>query len=132
MIRKTERSLLLSTLRQISVLHADDGVAAALGGDPAAAIGVALSLMPIEEINLPADIVMTALLRCALYRNAAAALVLAQVLGLSDLDHPFATELSASWYTHGLRHSTDPRKFSEAEATLLAAFRERDETGRSA
>lgn len=132
LFQDTERSILLATLRQISVLHADEGVAAALDGDPAAAIGVALSLMPMEEIVLPVDIAMTALLRCALDRNAAAALVLAQVLGLSDLGHPFATELAASWYTHGLRYSTNPRKFSEAEATLLAAFRERDETGWSA
>jgi hypothetical protein len=127
----SERFLVLATLKQISVLHAEECVATALGGDPAAAIGVAFSLMPMEEINLRTDIAMTALLRCALDRNAAAALVLAQVLGLSDLGHPFATELAASWYTHGLRHSTNPRKFSEAEATLLAAFRERDELGRS-
>ena len=132
LFQETERSVLFATLKQISMLHADEGVAAALEGDAAASIGVALSLMPMEEIDLPADIALTALLRCALDRNAAAALVLAQVLGLSDLGHPFATELAASWYTHGLRHSTNPRKFSEAEATLLTAFRERDEPGTSA
>ena len=121
----SERSLLLATLQQVSLLHADEDIAAALSGDPAAVIGAALSLMPMEKIDLPADIVMTALLRTALDRNATCALVMAQVLGLSDLGHPYAIELAASWYTHGLRHSTNPRKFSEAEAILLAAFRER-------
>lgn len=124
-----ERAALVTMLEQVSVLHADDDVAAALAGDPAVAVGVALSLLPIEEINLRADIAMTALLCCACNRDATAALVLAQVLGLTDLDHPFATELAASWYTHGLRYSANPRKFSEVEATLLAAFRERDKGG---
>ena len=124
----TERTLLLATLQQVSVLHADEDIAAALSGDPAAVIGAALALMPMEKIDLPADIVMTALLRTALDRNATCALVMAQVLGLSDLGHPYATELAASWYTHGLRHSTNPRKFSKAEAILLAAFREHDES----
>jgi hypothetical protein len=127
MFQDAERSLVLETLKHVSVLHADESVAAALNGDPAAA--VALSLMPIEKIDLPADVIMTALLRCAIDGNAAASLVLTQVLGLSDLGHPFASELAASWYTHGLRHATDPRKFSEAEAPLLTAFRERDEPG---
>jgi hypothetical protein len=132
MFQDAERSLVLETLKHVSVLHADESVAAALDGDPAAAIGVAISLMPMEEIDLPADIAMTALLRCVLDRNAAASLVLTQVLGLSDLGHPFATELAASWYTHGLRHSSEPDKFGKAEAPLLAAFRERDEPGWSA
>jgi hypothetical protein len=51
------------------------------------------------------------------------------VLGLTDLGHPFATELAASWLTHGLRHSVDPRKFSEAGIVLLAAFRDHDRNG---
>ena len=44
-----ERLLLLTTLEQIDVLHGGDDFAAALKGDPAAAIGVAFSLMPIER-----------------------------------------------------------------------------------
>lgn len=124
-----ERYLVLETLKHVSVLHADESTVAALDGNATAAIGVAFSFMPIEEISLPADIAMTALLRCALDRNAAAALVLTQVLGLTNLGHPFAKELSASWYTHGLRYSSDPRKFREAETILLATFRERDKDG---
>src|SRR5260370_29801120 len=94
--RDAERLLLLATLEQIDVLHGDD-FAAALEGDPSAAIGVAFSLIPIEEVTLKADIAMTALLRGVLERNAAPALGLAQVLGLTDLVHAYATELAASW-----------------------------------
>src|SRR5258708_3270240 len=98
----TERVLLLATLEQIDVLHGGDDFEAALEGDPSAAIGIALTLMPIEEVTLLTDIAGTALLRCALERNAAAALVLAQVVGLTDLGHSSA--LAASWLVYG-RHS---------------------------
>jgi len=69
--------------------------------------------MPVEKMTLRADVAMTALLRCALERNAAAALVLAQVLGLTDLAHSHATELAASWLAYGRRCSDNPRKFGE-------------------
>lgn len=114
------------------VLRGGDDPAAALCGDPAAAIGVAFTLMPIEEFTLEVDIAMTALLRCALERNAAAALVLAQIVGLTEFEHEFATELAASWYVHGRRHSANPRQFSEAEAVLLSAFRQRHRDGENA
>jgi hypothetical protein len=120
-----ERLLLLATLEQIDVLHADDDFTAALEGAAAAAIGVAFSLMPTKEMTLRTDIAMTALLRCALERNAAAALVLAQILGLTDLGHSYGTELAASWLAYGRRCSDNPRKFGEAETVLLTAFRER-------
>jgi hypothetical protein len=124
--------ILLTTAERISVLHGGDDFAAALAGDAAGAIGVAFSLVPIEEITLAVDVAMTALCRCALAGNAAAALVMAQVIGLTSLDHGLATELAASWYTHGLRYSSNPRKFSQAEAVLLTAFRERHRDGESA
>jgi hypothetical protein len=127
-----EQILLLTTAGRIGVLHGGDDLTAALAGDDAAAIGVAFSLMPIEETTLTVDIAMTALCRCALARNAAAALVMAQVIGLISLDHGLATELAASWYTHGLRHASNPRKFSQAETVLLTAFRHRHRDGESA
>ena len=80
-------------------------------------------------MTLKADIAMTALLRCVLERNAAAALVLAQVPGLTDLGHPYATELAASWLVYGRHSSDNPGKFSDAETVLLAAFRERHRDG---
>jgi hypothetical protein len=130
--RDAEHTVLLTTVRRIGVLHGGDDLTGALAGNPAAAIGVAFSLMPIEETTLTIDIAMTALCCCALARNAAAALVLAQVIGLTDLNHGLATELAASWYTHGLRHSSNPHKFSEAETVLLTAFRECRHDGESA
>jgi hypothetical protein len=130
--RDAEHLLLLATLEGVTVLHGGDKFAAALRGDAAAAIAVTFSLMPFEAMTLQVDIAMTALLRCALDSNAASALVLAQVLGLTELGHPFATELAALWFTHGLRHSTEPRKFSQAETALLAAFRKRERNGEGA
>jgi hypothetical protein len=127
--RGTERLILLTTLEQIDVLHGGADFTAALEGDLSSAIGVAFSLMPIEEMTLKVDIAMTALLQCALEPNSTAALVLAQVLGLTDVGHPVAAELAASWFAYGRRYSTDPRKFSEAEAVLLVAFRERRRDG---
>jgi hypothetical protein len=127
--RDTERLLLLAMLEQIDVLHGGDDFTAALEGDPSAAIGVAFSVMPVEEMALTVDIAMTALLQCALERNAAAALVLAQVLGLTDLGHPYAIELAAWWLAYGKRCSDSPLKFSKAETVLRAAFRERHHCG---
>jgi len=120
-----ERLIVRATLESIDVLHGGDDCAAAMKGDPAATIGFAFSLMPINDMTLQVDIAMTALLRCALERNAAVALVLAQVLGLTDLVHSHATELAASWLAYGRRWSDNPRKFGEAETMLLTAFRER-------
>jgi hypothetical protein len=129
--RDTEQTVLLTTVKRIGVLHGGDDLTGALAGDAAAAIGVAFSLMTIEETTLTVDIAMTALCHCALARNAAAALVMAQLIGLTSLDHGLATELAASWYTHGLRHASNPRKFGQAEAVLLTAFRERHREGES-
>jgi hypothetical protein len=130
--RDAEHTVLLTTVKRIGVIHGGDDLTGALAGDPAAAIGVAFSLMPIEETTVTIDIAMTALCRCALAPNAAAALVLAQVIGLTGLNHGLATELAASWYAYGLLHSSNPRKFSQAEAVLLAAFEERHRNGVSA
>jgi hypothetical protein len=130
--RDAEQLLLLATLEQIRVLRGSDDLTAALGGDPAAAIDMAFSLMPIETFTLEVDIAMTALARCAIERNAAAALVIAQIIGLTKFDHGLAIDLAASWYAHGRRYSTDPGKFSEAETVLLAAILERRHGGRDA
>ena len=126
---KAQLLTLQETLEQIAVLHGGDDFAAALDGEPSAAVGVALLLMPIRDVTLQADIAMTALLRCVLEGNAAAALVLAQVLGLTDLGHPYAIELATSWFARGRRLSDSPGKFSEAETVLLAAFRDRHPYG---
>ena len=120
----TQRLLMTETIRRISVLRGGDDLAGAIRGDAAAAIGAALGLMPIEEISLPVDITMTALMCVALGGNAAPALVIAQVLGLTDVGHELAGELAATWLAFGERHSGEPSKFGEAKVVLLSAFEE--------
>jgi hypothetical protein len=127
--RDAERLLLVSTLRGIRVLSGGNDLAAAMRGDAAAAIGVALDLMPIEEITLQVDITLTALMHTALEGNAASALVMAQVIGLTKLRHELTTELAMAWLAYGERHSAEPYKFSEAQLVLLAAFEERRNKG---
>lgn len=125
-LNDAEQARLLDTMERISVLHAVDDLKAALAGDAVAAIDVAFSLMPIEEITLAVDIGMTALCRCALARNSSASLVMAQVIGVTNLDHGLSIDLAMSWYSLGLRHASNPCKFREAKAVPLKAFQYRD------
>jgi hypothetical protein len=120
-----DREHLLMMLRRVSILRGDEELATALHGAADAAIGAALATMPIDKITLQVDIAMTALLSVALNRNGAASLVMAQVIGLTDLAHPFAMELAGSWLSYGMRHSTAPDKFGEAVAVLWESFQER-------
>lgn len=124
-LRDAERLLLTKTLQGISVLHGGDDLAAAMRGDAGGAIGAAIELMPINEITLKVDITMTALMRTALVGNAASALVMAQVTGLTDVGHELAAELANSWLDYGDRYSSERDKFSEARVILLTAFAER-------
>ena len=116
--------LVATTLASVDVMGGGDALAAALRGEVGAGGAAALSLMPINEVTLEVDLAMTAVLRAALAGNGPAALVLAHVLGHAEIDHPFATELSASWLTRPPRNSR--RRFTRQEARLLAAMRERD------
>lgn len=93
-----EHLLVIDTLDSICVMDRHDEFAAALRGDAAAAVGVALSLLPIHKVTLTVDVAMTALLRCALAGDATATMVVANLLRRIELDHPFATKLSTSWY----------------------------------
>lgn len=127
-----ERLLLVETIKRISVLRGGADLAAAMRGDATAAIGVALELMPIGEITLPVEIAMTALVRVALEGNATAALVAAQVVGLTDLGHEREIELAASWLTYGRLLAAEPDKFSDAEIVLMAAFKEHRRKGNDA
>jgi hypothetical protein len=123
---EAEALLVNTTLDSIDVMHGGD-VAIALRGTVAAAVAVALALMPIAEVTLEVDLAMTAVLRAALAGDGPAALVLAHVLGHAEIGHPFATELSASWLTCHPRHYPAKRRFTKQEARLLAAMRERGE-----
>lgn len=113
-----------STLDKIVVLRGGNTFGAALRGEVTAAVAVALSLMPIWDVTLDVDIAMTAVLRSALEADGAAALVLAHVLARAEIGHPFATELSASWPAHRLRHSLVSHRFTKEGAVCT---RERDE-----
>lgn len=121
---------LRKALRKISILHVDEGFAAALRGETYAAIGAALAAMPISEITLQVEIVMTSLLSAAPNRNAVACLVLAQVVGLTDLDHPLSVAIAGSWLSYGMRHSSDPDKFGEAAAIFWREFENPQDAGK--
>ena len=121
--RDQERAQIDETLRHVDVLRGGDELRAALNGYVAAAIATALSLMPVENIDFHTDITMTALLQYALNGNASAALVLAQIVGLSDVGHSLTRELSVSWIGWGFRHSAEPTKFAEAGAVVLSALK---------
>lgn len=116
--RDAEHLLVRNALKGIAVIHGGEEVAAALRGDSAAAVAAALSLVPIREVSLSVDVVMTALLRYALDNDAAAALVLSHVIGRVEFDHPFAAELATSWLAHHLRYARGPHRFAQAEAAL--------------
>jgi hypothetical protein len=96
LFRDAEHLLVIDTLDTICVMNRHDEFAAALRGDAAAAVGVALALLP---MTLTVDIAMTALLRCALSGDTAAIVVLANLLHRIELKRSLATELSASWHT---------------------------------
>lgn len=117
-----ERQLLVDALREISVLHGGADLAAAMRGNPSAAIAAALGLMPIEDITIQVDVTLSALSRTALEGNAACALVMAQIIGLTDIGHELALTLAASWLAYGELHSDEPHKFKDARLVLLAAF----------
>ena len=122
-LREEERAQISETLRHVEALRCDAEFRAALNGDADAAIATALSMMPITNIDFHTDIAMTALLSCALAGPASAALVLAQIVGLTDVGHPLTRELSVSWLGWGFRYSTEPEKFGEAAAVVLSAIK---------
>jgi hypothetical protein len=121
--RDQERAQIGETLRHVDVLRGGDELRAALNGDAAAAIAMALSMKPIETIDFQTDITMTTLLSCALNGDASAALVLAQIVGLTGVGHSLSRDISVSWLGWGFRHSTDPKKFGEAGAVVLSALK---------
>lgn len=96
-LRDAEHLLVIDTLSKICVLDHRQNLAAAIRGDTAAAVGAALSVLPVYKVTLTADIAMTALLRCALEGDATTTLVLANILRRVELEHSLAAELSASW-----------------------------------
>jgi hypothetical protein len=96
--------LLRATLDKICLMTGREWLGA-MRGDAAASIAIAVGMFPITEITLEVDLAMTVLMFSALGGNAAAAVVLSQLLGRAPLDHPFAGELSVSWLVLNLRRA---------------------------
>jgi hypothetical protein len=82
----------------------------AMRGDAATSIAVAIEAMPINRITLEVDLMMTALMVCALDGNSGAVLVLAHILHRAPLDHPFGQELSISWLALNFRRARHMQK----------------------
>jgi hypothetical protein len=82
----------------------------AMRGDAATSIAVAIEVMPINRITLEVDLMMTALMVCALDGNSGAVLVLAHILHRAPLDHPFGQELSISWLALNFRRARHMQK----------------------
>jgi hypothetical protein len=61
----------------------------------------------INEIPLRVDVALTALTLNALDGDAALGLVMAQVIGLTNLGHDHSISLATSWFAQGQRHSSD-------------------------
>ncbi|WGS18637.1 MULTISPECIES: hypothetical protein [unclassified Bradyrhizobium] len=127
LFRDAPHLLVRATLERITLLHGDNRFATALRGDPAAAIAEAFSLMPISEITLKTDIAMTAALQCVLDGDAAASLVLTNVLCRTQLDHPFALEVAASWSAQNGRRSPNRRRSASTTKPQLPALRQFDD-----
>ncbi len=125
--RDAEHLLVRATLDKVAVLRSQTWIAA-MHGDAAASIAVALSLMPISTVTIEVDIAMTAVLLSALDGDAATALMLSHVLGRMTLDHPFAAELATSWLSHNPHHSLKRRRFGTATTALWKALRALDAT----
>jgi hypothetical protein len=110
---ETPQLVLRGTLSKISLMQGRQWLAA-IRGDAAASIAAAIEAMPIDQISLEVDLMMTALMVCALDGNAGAALVLAHILHRVPLEHPFAQELSLSWLALNLRRGRQNRNRSVA------------------
>ena len=116
-----------AALDGLAVMGGGTEAAAALAGDATAAVGMALSLIPLRVVTLQIDIVMSALLSCALAGDPASVLVLSHVLGRCQWGDPSAEELGLAWLD---RHKACPissEQFAASEAALAAAFCEGEE-----
>jgi hypothetical protein len=109
LLGEAEHLLLRDVIGKIGVLKGGEWISA-MSDDAAASVAIALGTLPISTITLEVDLAMTTLTLVALGGNAAAALVLSQVLRRACLDHPFARELSVSWLGFNLRRVMGPTK----------------------
>ena len=121
--------LLRATMDKICSMHGREWLAA-LRGDAAACVAVAFGALPITEITLEVDLTMSALTVGALGGNAAAALLLSNVLRQTPLNHPFGRELSVSWLVLNLQRALQKKRHVTTDDT--GQRRPRSCTGHSA
>jgi hypothetical protein len=112
-------------LEEIGMVLGGTGIEPALYGDADAAISFVLEVLPITEVTLKVDIIMTPVLRCALNGDLRAALVLAHIVERAGLDPAAAADLCASWFLYYLRSSPTQRS-TPAERALMKALRRFD------
>jgi hypothetical protein len=122
LLGEAERLRVDEALNGLAVFGGGQDLAAALNGDPAAAISVTLSLVPLRAVTLKADIAMTALLSYALHGDSAAVLVLSHILGRAQWEDPRAVNLGVAWLDRHIAHPMDAERFAANEAALAAAF----------
>lgn len=114
--------LVRSALNGLAALGGGKDPGAAIKGDPAAAVSAALSLVPVREVTLKVDIVMTALLSCALKNDPAAVMVLSHILGLAQWGDKHAEDLGVAWLDRHIDHPMDAKRFAMTETALAAAI----------
>lgn len=84
----------------------------AVAGDAPAAIAVALSFLPIDNVTRQVDVAMTALVRCAIEGDLAAAIVIANILRNLPGSTPLHRQIATSWFVSNLAMaSARTRKF---------------------
>lgn len=126
-LNEPERLYLDKALKGLAVFGGGQDLAAALAGDPSAAVAAALSLVPLREITLKADIAMSALLSCALQGDAAAVLVMSHILGRARWGDPCAEDLGLAWLDRHKAWPMNGEQFAASEAALAAAFCQEEE-----
>jgi hypothetical protein len=83
----------------------------AVGGHVSAAVSVAVSFFPIDEVTVQIDIAMTALVGYAIEGDNAAAIVLSNILRNLPGSRPLHRRIATSWFVSNLAAlSVGPRK----------------------
>jgi hypothetical protein len=95
---------LRSVLRATRLLH-EPRWGDAVRGDPAAAVGIAVTMFPIREVTLRTDLVMGALCLNALRGSPGAALVLGHALNFLGRDDTSLKPIGTSWFVRNLTSS---------------------------
>ena len=91
--------------------------AAAVNGDAPAAVAVAVSFIPADELTLPLDLAMTALIACAVEGDPGAAIVVSNILLNLRSASPRHQQIAASWF---VSDPTTVRPIKRTAATTQA------------